>query len=114
MEWDKCLATKGISGVSIIDKKVATLDCIPIVFSNVLNFIFGFSAIAALFFVLLAGFKFMTSGGDAKQVEGARKTLTYAIIGLIVVLASYAIIKLIATVTGVSCITSFGLIGTCK
>ncbi len=86
----------------------ATLGCIPFIFSNVLNFIFGFSAIVALFFVFFAGFKFLTSGGDAKQVEGARKTLTYAIIGLIVVLLSFAILKFISAVTGVGCILSFG------
>lgn len=86
----------------------ATLDCIPLIFFNVLKFIFGFSAIVALFFVFFAGFKFLTSGGDAKQVEGARKTLTYAIIGLIVVLLSFAILKVISAVTGVGCILNFG------
>ncbi len=89
-------------------KDVATLNCVPAIFQLVLNFIFGFSAIVALFFVFFAGFKFLTSGGDAKQVEGARKTLTYAIIGFIVVLLSFAILKFISAVTGVGCILSFG------
>ncbi len=88
---------------------VATFDCIPYLFQTLLNFIFGIAGIAAVFFVLLAGFKFVTSGGDAKQVEGARKTLTYAIIGLIVVLLSYAIINFIGQATGVTCILDFGL-----
>jgi len=91
-----------------VAKGVATLSCIPAVFSLILHFIFSLAGIAALFFVLLAGFKFVTSGGDAKQVEEARKTLTYAIIGLIVILLSFAIINLISQITGATCILNFG------
>lgn len=92
---------------------VATLNCIPVVFKLVLDFLFGFAGIAALFFVLLAGFKFITSGGDAKQVEGARKTLTYAIIGLVVIILSFAIINLIAKTFmpgNVDCLINFGFL----
>ncbi|MEX2013007.1 MAG: hypothetical protein WD967_01235, partial [Candidatus Levyibacteriota bacterium] len=91
---------------------VATLQCIPAVFSLVLTFVFGLAGIAAVFFVLFAGFKFLTSGGDPKQVQGARQTLTYAIIGLIVIILSYAILNLISQITGVDCILKFGF-GAC-
>ena len=48
--------------------------------------------------------KFITSGGDPKQAEGARKTLTFAIIGLMVVVFSFAIVNLVAKTTGVGCL----------
>lgn len=101
-EWNdtipKCVTPEG----------VATLNCIPAVFQNVLNFAFGFAGVAALFFVFFAGFKFLTSGGDAKQVEGARQTLTYALIGLIIVILSFAMLQAISTITGVGSIMKFG------
>lgn len=94
-------------------KDVATLKCIPAIFQLVLNFIFGFAGTVALFFVFFAGFKFLTSGGDPKQVEGARKTLTYAIIGLVVIILSFAIINFIAHTFmpgNPDCLLKFGLI----
>ena len=97
MPWDKCL-----------EKDVATLNCIPIVFSNILNWALAFAGVVALFLIIFSGIKFITSGGDPKQVEGARKTLTYAIIGLLIILFSFFILNLISYVTGVECIKMFG------
>lgn len=103
MDWPKDCIKEG----------AATLSCIPAVLQNILTWLFVFAGIAAVFFVVFAGIKFITSGGDAKQVEGARKTLTFAIIGLVIIILSYTILRLISVVTGVECILKFGFIGTC-
>lgn len=92
---------------------VATLRCIPAVFGNVVDWAVALAGAVAVFFIVLSGIKFLTSGGDPKQVEGARKTLTYTIIGLLIVFLSFAIIKLVGTITGASCIAKpFGF-GNC-
>lgn len=103
MDWSKCF-----SDPNNVKDSAATLSCVPLIFQLVINFVFGLAGIAAVFFVFLAGVKFITSGGDAKQVEGARKTLTYAIIGLVVILASFAIINIVSQITGAKCILNFG------
>lgn len=101
MNWGSCL--------EVIDgKTVATLKCIPVVFQNIVSAALLFAGIVAVILIIISGIKFLTSGGDPKQVEGARHTLTYAIIGLIVILFSFAIINLIADITGVQCIKFFG------
>jgi len=93
---------------------VATLQCIPAVLGNVVDWAIALAGLTAVFFIIFAGFKFLTSGGDPKQVEGARKTLTYAIAGLIVVFLAFAIIKLIGVVTEATCISTWPIkIGTC-
>ncbi len=102
MPWGNC-----------VQNGVATLNCLPIVFGNVVNWAIALAGLTAVFFIIFAGFKFLTSGGDPKQVEGAKKTLTYAIAGLIIVFLAFAIIKLIGTITGASCINTFGF-NTCK
>ena len=97
MPWGKC-----------VQNGVATLDCIGPLFQNIINAALVFAGVVALFFIIFSGIKFITPSGDPKQVEGARKTLTYAIIGLLVILFSFFIINLISYVTGVSCIKMFG------
>lgn len=103
MDWTSCLSPEG----------VATLSCIPIVFQNVVKWTFIFAAVVAVFFIIFSGLKFIRSGGQPKLVEDARNTLTYAIIGLIIVLLSFFIINVISDITNVPCIKQFGF-GNCK
>jgi len=91
----------------------ATLDCIVPIFNNIVHAALIFIGSTIVILIILSGYKFITSGGDAKQLEGARKALTYAILGMLLVLFSFFIINFIGTITGVTCIENFGLIGTC-
>lgn len=90
----------------------ATLTEIPRYFENVVTAAFLFAGIIALIFIILSGIKFLTSGGDPKQLEGAKNTLTYAILGFILIFLSFAILNFISAITGVPCILKFGF-GNC-
>lgn len=87
---------------------VATIADLGTVFSNVVGYALGFAGILLFVLLLLGGFKFITSGGDPKAVESARKTITSAIVGLIIILVSYLILILISNITGVD-VTKFNL-----
>ena len=80
---------------------VATLQDLEGLFSNVVNIILGIAGITFFVLFLSSGFKFITSGGDPKALEGAKKTLTFAIGGLILIIVSYLILLLIKEITGV-------------
>ncbi len=92
MDWSVCVFHQGST-------TIATLNCLPAIIQTALNWLLAFAGVVALFFILLSGFKFITSGGDAKQADSARKTLTYAILGLVLILLSFAIVNLIANIT---------------
>lgn len=94
---------------SCIQDGVATLRCIPDVFSNLINAALVFVGAVALILFVYAGIKFITSGGDPKQVAQARQIMTYAIIGTVIVLCSFGIIYFIGYVTKTDCITKLGL-----
>ena len=66
-----------------------------------LNILFVVAILAALAFLLWGGISWITSGGDKEKLEKARKTIIYAIIGLIVVLLSVVIIHIIGIFLGV-------------
>ena len=86
---------------------VATLRCIPVLFNNVVAGFLLFVGAVSIFLIIYSGIKFITSGGDPKQAEGARKMMTYAIIGAVIVLSSFAIVYFIGFVTRSSdCITN--------
>lgn len=87
-----------------VEHGVATLRCLPIVFTNIVRGALIFAGAIAVIFIVYAGIRLINSGGDAKQVQGARQIITYAIIGLILVLCSFGIIFLIGYLTGATCI----------
>lgn len=51
--------------------------------------------IIAILFIIIGGFQYVTSRGNEEQAEIAKKTLTNAIIGLIVVVLSYIIVTIV-------------------
>jgi len=85
---------------------VATIKDLEIVFGNVVKYAIGFAGIVLFVLLLSGGFKYITSGGDPKAIDAAQKTITYAVLGLILVLVSYLILVLIKTITGVD-VTQF-------
>jgi type IV secretory pathway VirB2 component (pilin) len=83
---------------------VATLDCIFPIIANLITWAIGLAGTVALFMIIFAGYQLLFSGGDSKTVDGARKTLTFAIIGLVLVFLSFLIISVIGSFTGVACL----------
>ena len=58
-------------------------------------------ALVFFFILVLGGLKWVTSGGDEKKVGEARAQITNALIGLAIVFAAWAIMKLIGTIFGI-------------
>ena len=61
--------------------------------------------VVAVIMVIFGGFKYITSGGDSNSVSGAKNTLIYAIIGLIIVALAQFIVHFVlntATQTGLA------------
>lgn len=70
------------------------------IFRNVLNVSLALGGIALFIMLLVGGFGYITAGGDAKKAAGAQQTLTWAIVGLVLLASSYLILRLIAQFTG--------------
>ncbi len=78
---------------------------------NILNVLFTFLGIVMVFLIMYGGYRWMTAGGKEAQVVEAKKYIRNAIIGIIIILASYAITTFVArsagSATGVE-VTYFG------
>lgn len=60
------------------------------------------AALAVLLYLILGGFQWLTSGGDKGKTEGARNKITSALIGLLIVVASWAIYQLVLRIFGIN------------
>ncbi len=63
---------------------------------------FVLAGIISFVLIVFGGFSVImgAGGGDSKKMEQGKQTITYAVIGLLLVVASYWIVQLIAFVTG--------------
>jgi len=58
-----------------------------------------FLAIIAVIVILIGGFRWMTAAGNEDRVASAKKTIIAGAIGLIIILAAYAIVTFVITTT---------------
>lgn len=65
-----------------------------------IGLIFILSSIIFFFILVFGGVKWITSGGDEKKVAAARASITSALVGLAIVFAAWAIMKLLGTLLG--------------
>ena len=70
--------------------------------NTIISVIFFVAALAAFFYILLGAFTYVTAGDDATKTEKARKSITNAVVGLILVALVYVIwLIVINTVPGI-------------
>jgi hypothetical protein len=67
---------------------------------QIINIMLMFSGIVAVFFIIIGGYQYLTSGGNAESAEAGRKTVTNAIIGLVIIILSYVVINVIVNLVG--------------
>ena len=62
--------------------------------SNVLLFLIGAISVIML---IIGGIRYVVSGGDSTAVQGAKNTILYAIVGVIVAILAYAAVNFVIT-----------------
>jgi len=66
---------------------------------NVVQWVLGFLGLIAVIMILIGGFQWMTAGGNEEKVASAKKIISAAVIGLIVVLLAWAIVIFVVSQT---------------
>ena len=92
----------------IINKLTTPGDVTPAssLFASILSNIIGFiTIIAGLYFMiqlLLSGFEWITSSGNPEKLKNVQGKITNSIIGLVIVIAAYAITSLVGKILGIN------------
>lgn len=72
------------------------------VIGTIIRALFVGGVIVFLVWFLIGAVRWITSGGDKGQLEGARNQVLHAVIGLVVLFSLFAILKVIEILFGVS------------
>lgn len=76
-------------------------NALQVVVANLINIAFMAAGIVAVIYLIIGGFRYVTSSGNAEQTEAAKMTIMNAIIGLIVIFISFLIVNYILGAVGV-------------
>ncbi len=57
---------------------------VPTLIKTIINWAIGFAAIVAVIMLIVAGYMYITANGDEGKIGKATKTLTFAIVGLVI------------------------------
>jgi len=71
-----------------------------IIIANIIRVILGFLGVVFLSLIMYGGFLWMTAGGTDEKRLKARKVLASAVVGLIIVISSYAIVSFVVSRLG--------------
>lgn len=77
-----------------------SLGCLAQIIINIIDLALSFLGAVALLFLIFGAIKFVISRGDPKALEEAQKTMTYAVLGVVIVLGSFILINIVSTALG--------------
>ena len=90
---------EGISASGYLDRIAKKVDIkpdegkgsVPYIVGTIINGVLGFLGVICLLLIIYAGLKWMLAGGSEEDINTSRQIIKYAIIGVIVIVGSYAL-----------------------
>jgi hypothetical protein len=82
------------------DTGTTALTNLELFISNTIGFLTTLGSIFFVVYFFLGALSWITSGGDKGKAEKARDQMTQGVLGLVVIIASYAVLGLVGSVIG--------------
>jgi hypothetical protein len=82
--------------------EVATLQAFECIFESLINIAISVGGVIAFIMLIMGGFSYLTAGDDPKKAQKARNTITFAVIGLVLLIAAWFILSFIEELTGIN------------
>lgn len=79
-------------------------DKVSGIIKQVINIFSAVVGAVSVIMIIIGGFRYITSGGESSSVSGAKNTIIYAIIGLVVVVLAQLIVQFVLNKTANSAV----------
>ena len=67
------------------------------IITNIVNILSILVGAISVIMIIIGGFRYITSGGDSGSVAGAKNTIIYAVVGLVIVIFAQVIVNFVIT-----------------
>lgn len=92
-----------------VDVQANGLRCLEGITENILTAAISLVTIGMFVMLLIGGLRYITAGGDQKAMDSAKKTLTYAVVGMAFTLAAYFLLNVLGSTLGLPNLLRFEL-----
>lgn len=93
--------TEGILKGMPCDQPVTELKWVLFVVNNILNnYLLPLAGVIFLIMIGIGGIQYITSAGNTQRADAGKKTITFAIVGLILMILAKVIVGLVVTALG--------------
>lgn len=92
---------KGITTATTADMENKSIAGEGGLISILINFLLWTVGVLSVVMIIFSGFRYITSAGDAAKTKSAQTALTYSIVGLIVAVLAWVIVKMILRQFGI-------------
>ena len=90
-----CLDTGITSTDPDADTTVSASDRVDRIIKLVINIFSLIVGVVSVIMIIIGGLKYITSAGDSGNVQGAKNTILYAIIGLVIVVLAQVVVRFV-------------------
>ena len=74
------------------------------IISSLVPYLFVIAGLLLLLYLIFGGFGLLTSRGDPKAVASAKERITFAVVGFVIVFASYWIVQIVGQILGIQAV----------
>ena len=92
---------KGITTATTTDMQNKSITGPGGLINIVIDFLLWTVGVLSVVMIIFSGFRYITSAGDASKTKSAQTTLTYSIVGLIVAVLAWVIVKMVLKQFGI-------------
>lgn len=85
----------GLRDEGTCEVKIDQLNDILVLVSNVISILMVVAGFVAIAFIIIGGFTYITSSGDASGIKKAKDTIVNAVIGLVMAMVAFGVVKFI-------------------
>ncbi len=78
--------------------EVAGISNVESFIKSVITVLAGLAGLVATGFFVLGGFSYITSAGNPERMDGAKRTITFSAIGLIIVISAFALSTIVTDI----------------
>ena len=86
--------------INVFTGSCTDANCIVNLLQTIITWVLAIAGSLAMLMLIYGGIRYILSTGDEKRLEGAKKTILWAIIGIIVITASYLLVSVAGSLLG--------------
>lgn len=98
-EENKNAACAGVGAVGGDCSEETANNSVDNIVATVINILSWIVGVAAVIMIIIGGFRYVTSNGDSNAISGAKNTILYAIIGIVVAAFAQIIVRFVLSRT---------------